>query len=162
MAPHWSRLKQMHLNTVLAPVAWELIEPVEGQFRWGSLDSLLENARAHKLKLILLWFGVWKNSISTYVPSWVKRDQARFPRAQLPSGQGVEILSAFSSETRDADARALAALTAQLAKVDSEQNTVVILQVEMRLACCQSHGSTGRSPLGSFVSVSPSSWCSGF
>ena len=29
MAPHWQRLRQMHLNTVHAPVSWELIEPVE-------------------------------------------------------------------------------------------------------------------------------------
>ena len=27
MAPHWPPFKQMHLNTVLAPVSWELIEP---------------------------------------------------------------------------------------------------------------------------------------
>jgi hypothetical protein len=27
MAPHWKRLRAMHLNTVLAPVSWELIEP---------------------------------------------------------------------------------------------------------------------------------------
>jgi hypothetical protein len=29
MAPHWKRLREMHLNTVLAPVSWELIEPKE-------------------------------------------------------------------------------------------------------------------------------------
>src|SRR5438045_977366 len=72
MAPHWSRLKAMHLNTVLAPVYWELIEPTEGKFDWSSLDALLRDARAHDLKLVLLWFGAWKNSMSTYVPSWVK------------------------------------------------------------------------------------------
>ena len=27
MKPHWATLKEMHLNTVLAPVYWELIEP---------------------------------------------------------------------------------------------------------------------------------------
>ncbi len=25
MAPHWAKLREMHLNTVLAPVSWELI-----------------------------------------------------------------------------------------------------------------------------------------
>jgi beta-galactosidase GanA len=130
MAPHWPRLEQMHLNTVLAPVCWELIEPEEGSFCWDSLDTLLENARAHELKLILLWFGAWKNSMSTYVPSWVKRDQERFPRAQLPSGQGVEILSAFGVHTCDADARAFAALMARLASTDGKDNTVLMVQVE--------------------------------
>ncbi len=130
MAPYWPKLKQMHLNTVLAPVSWELLEPVEGKFVWESLDQLIKDARAHDMKLVLLWFGAWKNSMSTYVPAWVKRDQARFPRVQLPNGQSTEILSAFSTATRDADARAFAALMGRIKAVDSEQNTIVMVQVE--------------------------------
>ncbi|WP_298090166.1 DUF5597 domain-containing protein [uncultured Sphingomonas sp.] len=130
MAPHWARLRAMHLNTVLAPVSWELIEPVEGRYDWSSVDSMLKAARANDLKLVILWFGAWKNSMSTYVPSWVKRDQARFPRAELPNGQGVEILSTFGADTLRADQRALAALMAHLKAVDDRDNTVVMLQVE--------------------------------
>ena len=51
MAPHWPRLKQFHLNAVLTPVTWELIEPVEGRFDWSSVDALLKAARANDLKL---------------------------------------------------------------------------------------------------------------
>jgi len=130
MAPHWPRLKQMHLNTVLAPVSWELIEPVEGRFDWESADALIRAARAQDLKLVLLWFGAWKNSMSTYVPSWVKRDQTRFPRAQLPNGSGLDILSAFAPATRDADSRAFSALLAHLQEVDGAKNTVLMVQVE--------------------------------
>lgn len=130
MAPHWPLLRQMHLNTVLAPVSWELIEPVEGRFVWDSVDNLVRAARANDLKLVLLWFGAWKNSMSTYVPSWVKRDQSRFPRAQLPNGQGLDILSAFSMATRDADARAFAALLAHIKAGDAQENTVLMVQVE--------------------------------
>ena len=108
MKPHWPRLAAMHLNTVLAPVSWELIEPAEGKFDWTSLDALLRDARAHDLKLVILWFGAWKNSMSTYVPSWVKRDQARFPRVRHADGSSVEILSVFSKNTLAADARAFA------------------------------------------------------
>ena len=36
MRPHWPRLQAMNLNTVLAPVYWELIEPSEGKFDWTS------------------------------------------------------------------------------------------------------------------------------
>jgi beta-galactosidase GanA len=110
MASHWLRLKQLHLNAVLTPVTWELIEPVEGHFDWSSVDALLKAARTNDLKLVVLWFGAWMNSMSTYASAWVKRDQTRFPRAQLPSGQGLDILSAFAPSTRDADARAFAAL----------------------------------------------------
>jgi len=130
MAPHWPRLHQMHLNTVLAPVSWELIEPSEEHFDWSSVDSMIEAARANQLKLVLLWFGAWKNSMSTYVPAWVKRDQARFPRAQLPNGQGLDILSAFAAATRDADQRAFCAFLAHLAKTDGRNETVVMIQVE--------------------------------
>jgi len=120
----------MHLNTIIAPVYWELIEPVEGQFDWKSVDQMLKDARAHDLKLIILWFGAWKNSMSTYVPSWVKRDQARFPRAEATNGRSVEILSAFSTNTRDADVRAYSELLRHLQAVDSDKNTVVMVQVE--------------------------------
>src|ERR1700761_5872995 len=34
----WSPLKQMHLNTVLAGVSWQLIEPEEGQFDFTLVD----------------------------------------------------------------------------------------------------------------------------
>ncbi|MFT4253201.1 MAG: beta-galactosidase, partial [Caulobacter sp.] len=130
MARHWPRLKAMNLNTVLAPVSWELIEPKEGSYDFSSVDDLIADARAHDMKLVLLWFGAWKNSMSTYVPAWVKRDQARFPRVRAQDGTSVEILSAFSGETRQADARAYAALLAHLKAVDADRNTVLMVQVE--------------------------------
>jgi beta-galactosidase GanA len=130
MKPHWPRLKAMNLNTVLAPVYWELIEPAENGFDWASVESLLRDARAHDMKLVILWFGAWKNSMSTYVPSWVKRDQKRFPRVAVGDGSSVEILSAFSTATRDADARAFAALMEHLRRIDSTDNTVIMVQVE--------------------------------
>ncbi|MBO9574580.1 MAG: DUF5597 domain-containing protein [Sphingobium sp.] len=130
MAPHWAKLRAMHLNTVLAPVAWEQMEPTEGKFDWTLLDSMLKAARANDLKLVLLWFGAWKNSMSTYVPAWVKRDQKRFTRAALPDGRGVEILSAFAPEMLKADQKAFAAVLAHLKAVDDKDNTVLMVQVE--------------------------------
>jgi len=130
MKSHWPRLRAMNLNTVLAPVYWELVEPGEGKFDWTSVDTLLREARANDLKLVILWFGAWKNSMSTYVPSWVKRDARRFPRAQLADGSSVEILSAFSQNTLDADARAFGAFMQHLAQVDARDNTVLMIQVE--------------------------------
>jgi beta-galactosidase GanA len=129
MAKYWPKLKAMNLNTVLAPVSWELVEPREGAYDFSSVDALLADARAQDIRLVLLWFGAWKNSMSTYVPSWVKRDQARFPRAQSANGASVEILSAFSDNTRDADARAYGALMAHLKAVDAT-GTVLMVQVE--------------------------------
>lgn len=130
LAPAWPRLQAMHLNTVLAPVSWELIEPIEGKFDFTTVDGLIADARAHGMRLGLLWFGAWKNSMSTYVPAWVKRDPRRFPRALAEDGTPQEILSAFAPATRDADARAFAALMAHLRAVNGERHTVILVQVE--------------------------------
>jgi beta-galactosidase GanA len=129
LAPRWALLRSMHLNTVVTPVSWELIEPQEGRFDFASVDWLLADARANHMHLVLLWFGTWKNSMSSYVPSWVKRDPVRFPRAAGPDGKGQEILSAFGEATLAADAKAFAALMAHLRKVDA-QGSVIMVQVE--------------------------------
>jgi beta-galactosidase GanA len=130
LAPQWERLAAMSLNTVLTPVSWELIEPVEGQFDFSTVDWLIEDARAYDLRLVLLWFGTWKNSMSTYVPAWVKRDPERFPRTLDDKGKPQEILSALSPEVRDADARAFAALMRHLKAIDGGRYTVIMVQVE--------------------------------
>jgi hypothetical protein len=53
----WPVLKKIHLNTVLAPVYWELIEPKENQFDFTLLDGLIDQARKNDMHLVLLWFG---------------------------------------------------------------------------------------------------------
>lgn len=130
MAPIWPRLKAMNMNTVLVPVAWETIEPEEGRFDFSNVDGLLKGARDHDLRLVILWFGTWKNTYSSYVPNWVKRDQARFERVQTSDGRGTERLSPFSVTSRDADARAFAQLMRHLRAVDAARQTVLFVQVE--------------------------------
>jgi hypothetical protein len=130
MRPLWSKFVSLNLNTVLAPVYWELLEPGEGKFDFRLVDGLIQEARQHQLRLVLLWFASWKNSMSCYAPSWVKTNQQRFPRAEDKSGKGMEILSPFSRENLDADARAFVALMRHLREVDSRENTVIMVQVE--------------------------------
>ena len=144
----WPKLQAMHLNTVLAPAYWELIEPREGQFDFASVDGLVEDARAHQMHLVLLWFGTWKNSMSSYVPSWVKRDTKRFPRATGADGRAQEIISASSSAARDADARAFAALMRHLREIDGDKHTVLMVQVENEVGFLPfaKEGGTGSDP----------------
>jgi hypothetical protein len=144
----WPRLlAQTKLNTVLAGVSWNQIEPQEGKFDFSVLDGLIQGARSHNLRLVLLWFATWKNGLSSYPPDWVKKDFERFPRAQMVGDQtpwpvfgafrnpvtgslSIELLSPFGDATRDADARALAAMMRHIKAVDGQQHTVIMIQVE--------------------------------
>jgi len=130
MRPVWPKLAALKLNTVVIPVYWELVEPVEGKFDFELVDGLIRDARQHGLKLVPLWFATWKNSMSTYVPAWVKRDQQRFPRSRDREGRGIEILSTFDEENVKADARAFAVFMRHLREVDEREQTVVMVQVE--------------------------------
>jgi len=130
MKPVWPRLTAMHLNTVLLPVAWETIEPEEGKFDFKCVDGLLEGARENNLRLVVLWFGAWKNTYSSYAPAWVKTNVERFPRVQMSDGRGTERLSPFSAAVRDADTRAFAQLMRHLREADGERHTVLMVQVE--------------------------------
>ena len=58
----WAAIKDMNANTLEIPVAWEQIEQVEGKFDFSYVDTLVAQARKNKVRLVLLWFGTWKNT----------------------------------------------------------------------------------------------------
>ena len=124
------RMRAAGLNTVLVPVYWELMEPVEHQFDMSLIDRTIAKARANDLKVILLWFGAWKNSMSCYAPAWLKQDTRRFPRAMTRSGKPLEIASAFAEELLQADSKAFCQLMRHLKATDSRERTVTMVQVE--------------------------------
>jgi beta-galactosidase GanA len=120
----------MNLNTVLTGLSWAQFEPEEGKYDFALVDGLLAGARQQNLKIIFVWFGTWKNGMSSFAPAWVKADQKRFPRAQLGSGRSIEVLSTLSEENLKADSRAYQAFMHHLRQVDADKHTVVMIQVE--------------------------------
>lgn len=126
----WPYLRGLHLNSLLLAVSWELIEPEEGKFDFSLVTALIEGARRENLRLGILWFGLWKNSISSYVPAWVKADAVRFWRARDRHGRALDVVSPLCEAAVQADARAFAKLMAHIRAVDEQQNTVILVQVE--------------------------------
>lgn len=122
------RMKTLGLNTVLVPAYWELMEPVEGKFDFTLIDRTILQARKFQLKVVFLWFGAWKNSMSCYAPSWFKQDVKRFPRAKTAQGKPLEIASCFSEQVFQADNKAFEALVKHISETGSD--VVQMIQVE--------------------------------
>ena len=126
----WQKLTDMNLNTVLTPVYWELTEPEEGKFDFSLVDDLILKARTENLKLIFLWFGSWKNSMSSHAPEWVKLNQKKYPRVKDDKGKSHEILTPFSENNLQADLNAFQKLMAHIKDFDQKEQTVIMVQVE--------------------------------
>lgn len=137
--PVWERLAAMGIRTVIGSASWAQVEPVEGTFDFATVDAQIAEAGARGMRLVLIWFGAFKNAASTYAPSWVRRDVRRFPRAVVrtetaaafsyPGAMPKPVLTVFSSELLDADQRAFVRLMRHLVAADPE-HVVVMVQVQ--------------------------------
>jgi len=125
----WPAAETLHANTVELPVYWEQIEAVQGKFDFSLVDLILKQAREHKLHVVLLWFGTWKNGSSHYTPEWIKLDQQKYPFVVNKDGKTVDSPSTFSPARLEADKRAFRALMRHLKQADPE-HTILMVQVE--------------------------------
>ena len=153
------RMRALGLNTVLVPVYWELMEPQEGRYDFTLVDCTIDKARACNLKVIFLWFGAWKNSMSCYAPSWFKQDVKRFPRAMTSAGKPLEIASCFSENVLQADNRAFGALMRHISEKDEGVGTVIMMQIENEIGMLED--ARDHSPLAekAYRSTIPAKLC---
>ena len=125
----WPAAETLHANTVELPIYWEQLEYQPGKFDFSVVDLILQQAREHHLRLVLLWFGTWKNGSSHYTPEWIKLDQKTYPFLRNKDGQTVDSPSPFCPPRLEADKAAFRALMRHLKQSDA-QRTVLMVQVE--------------------------------
>jgi beta-galactosidase GanA len=133
----WPTIRALNANTVEVPIAWEQVEPTEGRFDFSFVDELLRQARQNDVRLVLLWFGTWKNTSASYTPEWVKSDTRRFPRMRTREGKTHYALSPHGRSTLEADKRAFVRLMQHLRAADP-QHTVIMVQVQKETGSYQS------------------------
>ena len=126
----WPNLIELHMNTLLVPLYWNRIEPEEGVFDFTLLDGLIRQAEEHAVHLIFLWFGLWKNAESMYVPSWMKRDTMTYFRAEKVNGERLNTISPLCEKAVEKDAYAFSQVMAHIRQIDEEQSVVIMMQVE--------------------------------
>ena len=132
------KLKRMGLNTVLVPAYWDLIEKQEGTYDFSLVDHAITQARANDLRIVFLWFGAWKNSMSCYAPLWFKQDYKKYPRVRTQTGKPLEIASPFSDNVFQADSKAFKAFMRHLSETDGDKHTVIMVQVENEIGMLES------------------------
>ncbi|MGA9669087.1 MAG: DUF5597 domain-containing protein [Terracidiphilus sp.] len=125
----WSAIGYLHANTLETPIYWEQFEPEQGRFDYSQVDLILTQAREHRVHLVLLWFGTWKNGSQHYMPDWMKLSPERYAHVTNKNGELVDSPSPFAQASLDADIRAFAAFMQHLKAADPER-TVLMVQVE--------------------------------
>lgn len=125
----WQKMKDANFNTVIASCSWDVIEREPGKYDFTSVDHVIRSAREYGLKVVMIWFASWKNGNSTYAPSYIKRNPAKYPLVKNENGQTLNVLSAFNEDSKNADKNAFAALMRHIREIDKD-HTVIMMQVE--------------------------------
>lgn len=125
----WAHLRSLNVNTVYLPISWQQFEPEEGTFDYTLIDNHIKSAYEHNLKLVILWFGSWKNGESHCNPDWVKTNMERFPRMVFKDGKISTVISNMNRNCLNADLKAYQKLMERIVQVD-KHGTVIMMQIE--------------------------------
>ena len=121
--------KKMGCTAVSLLLYWRLIEPKEGLYDFSILEHMLAGARDNDLKIVLVWFGTYKNTYMHYAPDWLQEDIQRFRRVVRADGVSIPYVACSNCiATRNKDAMAVEQVFTYLRDHDIQKN-VVLFQV---------------------------------
>lgn len=129
MNPLFAEARRMGANTASLPLYWREIEPSPGRYDFAMLEERLQQARANDLRVVLLWFGTWKNGCAFYAPDHVRDERGTYRYAQDRDGHELVSFCPSAEATWTADRNALVAV-AQYLRDHDQQDTVILLQIE--------------------------------
>lgn len=151
----WPYVDDLAINTIIFPVYWEKVEQEEGKFDFTLLEGTVQRCREHQMKAIVLWFGLWKNSTSGYVPGWVKTDTKRFFRAEDCHGKKTGTISPLCAEAVAADKRAFSRLMEKVKEINESETTIIAVQVENEMGLLTSDRDYSSAASEKFFGVIP-------
>jgi len=130
MMPLFEEAKKLGCNTAVTPLYWESIEPEFGQYDFTTVDRRIEVCRKLGLRLVLLWFGGYKNAECCYAPSYIRNDHKTYQKVIRPDGSIQDKTLCPNGEAAlERDQLAFKQLCRHLREVD-EERTVILIQVE--------------------------------
>lgn len=131
MDPYFEHAVKMGCNTATLPLYWGEVEPEPGRYDWRMLDHRLAKAREHGLRLVLMWYGTYKNAEIGYAPADVVADVKTYRRVRTREGAELpEVICPLSVPTRDRDVAAFTEVMTRLREADQGTYTTVMMQVE--------------------------------
>lgn len=126
----WDKLGGLPINTLLVPVTWDIVEREKGRYDYSMPQWIMEEARKKGIRIIFLWFGLWKNGESYYIPGWMKKDTEKYFRACRQNGELSATISPFCDAAIEENQRAFSSFMAFLREFDGNEHTVIMVQVE--------------------------------
>lgn len=133
-----SRIQDIPLNTLLLPIYFEDVEKEEGVYCIEKVQQMIDRCRQYDYKIIFLWYGLWKNGLSTYIPQWMKLDRDTYPFCRQENQKPLYTISPLCQKAIEKDAKAIQQVMSFIKKYDAIEQTVIMLQIENEVGLLES------------------------
>ena len=136
--------KELGMNSMKVPVKWSCVETSKGEYDFSYPEHVINMCRKFNMKVVLGWFGhyasqngnLYDNFLGLcYAPLYIIEDEHTYPRAVDANGVSHHNCACYEHPAIvEAEVAAFVAFMEFLKDYDSEEGTVVMIQVENEIA----------------------------